>query len=148
MNKLIKLNALLRVNESNFLNLHWNASGEDFNDSHKGITTDYYELCNKYVDITAEMITRFGKNPLNFIEICKVAEKCEFVIVDSQRLYTRKEIIEFSQTMLKDIISILVECLDDIELKNTINAGIKSTLENMLEEFDLQYRYINKRRLS
>ena len=30
MNELLKLNALLRLYESNFLNLHWNAKEEDF----------------------------------------------------------------------------------------------------------------------
>ena len=58
VNKLIKLNAVLRLYHQNFLNLHWNSAGEEFNDAHKGISTDYYELCDKYIDTTAEMICR------------------------------------------------------------------------------------------
>lgn len=147
MNSLIKLNAFLRLYESNFYNLHWNSKGEEFNDAHKGISTDYYELCGKYIDITAEMICRFGKLPLNFREVCIVGEKSNCLFIESQKLYSRKDIIELSDKMLGDIVSIIVNCLDNEEINNTINSGIKSELETMLEAFDLQYRYINKRRL-
>ena len=49
--------------------------------------------------------------------------------------------------MLGDIVVIIGNCLESEEMQATINAGIKSTLESMLEEFDIQYRYINKRRM-
>ena len=42
MDKLIELNSVLRLYESNYRNLHWNSKGIDFNDSHKSITTEYY----------------------------------------------------------------------------------------------------------
>lgn len=147
MNELIKLNALLRLYESNFLNLHWNAKEEDFNDSHKGISTDYYELTSKYIDVTAEMICRLGKCPLNYKEVCILSEKSGNIFVESQKLYDRKDIIELSDKMLSDIVNNITTCLESEEMQSSINAGIKSTLESMLEEFDIQYRYINKRRM-
>ena len=49
--------------------------------------------------------------------------------------------------MLGDIVTAIGNCLESEEMKATINAGIKSTLESMLDEFDIQYRYINKRRM-
>lgn len=142
---LVKLNAMLRVYNSNFLNLHWNTVGEEFNDAHKGISTDYYELCDKYVDTTAEMIARFGINAPNYIEVANMAS--DFIVVDSTKLYTRKEIIEYADKMLGDICKCIVTCLAEDCMKEGYNTGIRSDLEAMHSEFDLQYRYINKRRL-
>lgn len=149
--KLLELNAVLRLYESNFRNLHWNAAGIDFNDSHKSISTDYYDLCGKYVDITAEMIVRLsGQNPPNYVEVGGILENTDhdYVIIDSTRLYSREDIVHLSDTMLGDICTIVVDILTDEVLQTPINAGIKSDLEAMLSEFDLQYRYINKRRIT
>jgi DNA-binding ferritin-like protein len=146
MNSLIELNAMLRVYNANFLNIHWNAATENFDDIHKGITTDYYELCDKYIDITAEMIARFGVNAPNYIEVAKIADEKQFLVVDSGVLYDRATTINLSDKMLGDICKHIVVCLD--EIKETYNSGIKSDLEAMLSEFDLQYRYINKRRMA
>ena len=44
-------------------------------------------------------------------------------------------------------VELIGNCLESEEMKATINAGIKSTLESMLDEFDIQYRYINKRKM-
>ena len=146
MNSLIELNAMLRVYNANFLNIHWNAATENFDDIHKGITTDYYELCDKYIDSTAEMIARFAVNAPNYMEVAKIAEEKQFLVVDSSVLYDRATTINLSDKMLGDICKLIVVCLD--EIKETYNSGIKSDLEAMLSEFDLQYRYINKRRIA
>lgn len=145
--KLVLLNAMLRVYNSNFLNLHWNTVGEEFNDGHKGITTDYYELCDKYIDITAEMIARLSLNAPNYIEVAKIAEENSFFIVDSNTLYDRKNIVQISDKLLGDICKTIVECLEEDSIQSHYNVGIKAELETMQGEFDLQYRYINKRRM-
>ena len=72
--------------------------------------------------------------------------KC--LIVDSKRLYTRKDIIEIASKMFTDIVELLSATIESEELQAPINAGIRSELESILNDFDLQYRYINKRRLS
>lgn len=169
VDKLLLLNALLRVYHDNFLNLHWNSIGEEFNDAHKSISTDYYELCDKYIDSTAEMIARLGKNPYNYKEVCSVVfpqvqepvvkessyssllEYSDlavgYILIDSNILYTRKDIIEKSNIMLKDILRLIEDCLSAEGSDNIENVGIKSDLEAMHSEFDLQYRYINRRRI-
>ena len=49
--------------------------------------------------------------------------------------------------MFKIILNLIENALDMDEIANDkSNVGIKSTLESMHEKFDLQYRYINKRR--
>lgn len=149
VNKLIKLNAILRLYHQNFLNLHWNSAGEEFNDAHKSISTDYYELCDKYIDTTAEMICRLGGNPLNYIQVVEFLtnQDSKYFVTDSSKMYERKDIIKWSDVMLGDILKNIEEVLEDDEAEDSCNIGIKSDLEAMHSEFDLQYRYINKRRM-
>lgn len=149
-NSLLLLNAVLRVYHSNFLNLHWNSVGEEFNDAHKNISTDYYELCDKYIDSTAEMVARLGVNPYNYRDAYNALGNCkslEVINIDTSVLYNRKSIIELSDKMLGGIINILEICLLSEELEDVSNTGIRSDLEAMHSEIDLQYRYINKRRM-
>lgn len=150
MNNLYNLHIALRVYHSNLLNLHWNSHGMDFNDSHKDITTEYYELCDKYIDITAEMLARLNIFAPNYIEVVDYMSKSEdkFHIVDSAKLYSREEIVALVDKMFESILFYIEKSLEDEEIKNNIkNVGIKSDLESMYSEFDLQYRYINKRRM-
>lgn len=148
MNELIKLNAILRFHESNFENLHWNTQGEEFDDAHKDITTGYYELCAEHIDTTAEMIARLGGFPFNYSEVAEVASELGWTEVQSDRLYTRPEIIQIAQQLLTEILAVIAECLSSADMAAVENAGIKSELESIQEAFDLQGRYINKRRLS
>ena len=146
---LIMLNSVLRVYCSNFSVLHWNAAGEEFNDAHRGIAEEYEDLFHKYVDVTAEMATRLGYNPLNYVEVVELLKNCDkdYVLIDSTKLYTRKEMIGLADKMLADICDIISATIEDESLKAPINAGIRSELESILNDFDLQYRYINRRRM-
>ena len=148
--KLKELFCALCLYRSNFQNLHWNSVGENFDNAHKEISTDYYEMVSGTVDQIAEMLTRFGVNPPNYVEVLDIIKSAEkdYLMVGSAQLYDRTAIVKLSDTMLKDIVDALVACLDSDEMKQTLNAGIKSTLEAILEDYDLQYRYINKRKLS
>lgn len=145
--KLVILDALLRLYEQNFRNLHWNAKGEDFNDSHKSITTEYYEMVSEDVDKIAEILAMLGTNPCNYPQAMDIigqqAEK--YLIVDNSKLYTRAEIIEISEIMFNDICNLLSESIE--ELNNPLDAGIRSELETLLYNYTLQHRYINKRRM-
>ena len=147
---LVVLNSLLRVYCSNFSVLHWNAAGEEFNDAHRSIAEEYEELCHKYVDVTAEMATRLGVNPLNYTEVIELMNSSnrQFIIVDSKRFYSRKDIIMIADKMFADIVTLISATIESEELQTPINAGIRSELESILNDFDLQYRYINKRRMS
>ncbi len=181
--KLILLHSVLRVYASNFMNLHWNACGEEFNDAHKAISTDYYELCDKYIDSTAEMIARLGVNPPNYNEVMHIIfhhnidinqeaadsvvpkdestgyaallkeyaddseYKDEFIMIDSSKLYRRIDIINYANVMLGQIKTLIENCIADEEIQAIENSGIRSDLEAMHAEFDLQHRYINKRRM-
>ena len=144
------LHIALRLYHANFMNLHWNAKGEGFDDAHKRITTDYYDLCYKHIDTTAEMLARLNISCPNYIESAYYIDKAEhhFYMVDSSKLYNKMEIMRIASSMLNDILSLIEaslkdECIED----DPANVGIKSDLESMHSEFDLQARYINARRL-
>ena len=147
MSKLIELDAVLRLYEQNFRNLHWNAKGNDFDDSHKAITTEYYEMISDDVDKVAEMEAILGIDPMNFTEAADYIVKSErsFITVESNKHYTRAEIIEISNTMLLDICASLTAAIE--EISNPLDAGIRAELENLLYNYTLQARYINKRRM-
>jgi DNA-binding ferritin-like protein len=146
-----KLNAVLRMYESNFRILHWNAKGIDFNDSHKSITTEYYEMIGKTIDQIAEIMARLGENVPNYVEVLNILKSDnnkDYMIIDPSDLYTREQIVKLADTMLNDICLVIIDCLEDPSIQNlAINAGIKSELESIYSEYDLQARYINKRRL-
>ena len=149
-NSLLELHSVLRLYCANLSNLHWNSCGEEFNDAHVNITDGLIDLFHKWIDPVGEMLTRLDINPLNYAEVFDLIKNSsnDYFIADSTKRYNRKEIITIADVMLKDIVTLLCTVLESEEMKATINAGIKSELEGMLNDFDLQYRYLNKRRLS
>ena len=107
--KLKLLNAVMRLHESNIRNLHWNSAGEEFNDAHKEITTEYYELLSDNVDKTAELLAMFGINAPNYIEVIQTIKESgsDYMLVNSNKLYNREEIIKIMDDIFNDIIILL-----------------------------------------
>jgi DNA-binding ferritin-like protein len=145
--KLIELDAVLRIYEQNFRNLHWNSKGIEFNDSHKNITTEYYEMIAADVDKVAELLAIMGIDPFNYLEAAEYVTKSEvkYFIVDSKTHYSKLEICKFADIMLNDICTILSAAIE--EITDPINAGIRSELETLLFKYTLEARYLNKRRI-
>lgn len=148
MKCLQELDSALRLYESNFRVLHWNSAGLDFNDSHKSITTELYEMTSDNVDKVAEILCMVGMTPGNYIDILNILRESdtEYRAVESNKLYSRQEICELVDTMLANICKLLSESIE--ALSSPLDAGIKSELETMLYEYSIQYRYINKRRIT
>ena len=145
--KLVELDAVLRIYEQNFRNLHWNSKGIEFNDSHKNITTEYYEMISADVDKVAEILAMLGIDPFNYLEAAEYVTKSEvkYFVVDSKTHYSKLEICKFADIMLADICVILSAAIE--EITDPINAGVKSELETMLYNYFKELRYLNKRRL-
>ena len=146
--KLKELDAILRIYETNFRVLHWNSVGIDFNDSHREISTEYYEIVSGTIDKIAEMLCMLGENPCNYLEAVKIAMnngEHKYVVVKSTEKYDRPAIVELSNMMLMDICQLLSDCIEEVQ--EPINAGIKSELESILFDYTIQARYINARRL-
>ena len=149
MEKINVLCSVLRLYESNFRLLHWNAVGSDFNDSHVSITTNYYEEISDTIDKIAEIGCMLNIMPLNYQETLEVIDSSEykFLSIDSKKLYTRKEIVSMSDIMLGDICKLLIEVIQDEKIQLPENIGIKSDLEGILAKYITEHRFINKRRL-
>jgi DNA-binding ferritin-like protein len=146
--KLKLLNAVMRLYESNIRNLHWNSAGEEFNDAHKSITEEYYELLSESIDKIAEIMGIYDIPAPNYVEVITVIRSVEksYTLIDSSKLYNRGEIIVFIDTMFEDIIELLDDIIENSDIE--MNAGVRSELETILYEFTFQKNYINKRRLT
>lgn len=142
-----EFDAMLRLYEQNFRNLHWNSIGLEFNDSHKNITTEYYEMLSETVDEVAEILCMVNIDPVNYMEAMAILDgsSMKYLIVDSKKKYTKGEIVTESQTMLTDICNSLATIASSIE--EPIYAGIKSGLEDMLYKYSKEMMYLNKRRM-
>ena len=147
--KLTLLNAILRLHESNIRNLHWNSIGEEFDDSHKAITEEYYGLFAENIDKVSEIMGMLGINPPNYIEVVGIIKESgeNHLMVNSDIMYTRTDIIPILDSIFGDVTKTIIEVLEEPEIKDPYNTGIKAELESMLYTFDFQRRYINKRRL-
>ena len=148
--KLKLLLSVLILYRSNFHNLHWNSKGKSFDRIHVQITDDYMGLMDKYIDIVGEMITRLGDNPPNLLETIHIIEESDknIFVVHSDDLYDLEDVIKCSDIMLRDVIELIKDAYEEPEIQDEFrNVGIKATLEGMVDEFDIQYRYLNKRRM-
>lgn len=147
--KFRELLAVMKLYESNFRNLHWNTKGIEFNDTHKGITEEYYEMYADNIDKVAEMMAMLGINPPTFFESADIIQnsESEYVTVDSNTLYNREAIVNIANDMLMSTCGLLAEVLKEECFEDMINAGIKSEFETILYTFTLQARYINARKL-
>ena len=148
--KLKLLLSVLILYRSNFHNLHWNSKGKSFDRIHVQITDDYMGLMDKYIDIVGEMITRLGDNPPNLLEAIHIIEESDknIFVVHSDDLYDLEDVIKCSDIMLRDVIELIKDAYEEPEIQDEFsNVGIKASLEGMVDEFDIQYRYLNKRRM-
>lgn len=146
MNLRLFLSVLL-VYRSNFHMLHWQAAGKEFDLMHKQ-AAKYYEkmLCD--ADIVAEKAMMLGQSPVNYPEAFALLQEADhqFKILPSDTVYNYSDFIENTDIMFSDILYCLQELLQSEEVQDIANVGIKAALECMYEQYDLQLRYINKRR--
>jgi DNA-binding ferritin-like protein len=147
--KLKELFAVIVLYRFNFQNLHWNSVGENFNDAHKEITKEYYEKLDGTMDTIGEMLCRLGENPMNLKEVLDTFAGSEknYLLVDSKDLYDRTAIVKNADIMLTDICNLLAECIQDEVMQSPINAGMRSDLEAILNDYDIEARFLNKRRI-
>ena len=130
------LNSVLRLYEANIRNLHWNS--------------EYYEMFSDLVDEISEIMGIFDETAPNYVEVLAIIKNSDkdFLVIDSNKLYSRADIIKFMDVMFEDIRVLLVDVLSDYCFEDHMNDGVKSKLEDILYDLTFQQKYINKRRLS
>lgn len=149
METMKELLAVLLIHETNFKVLHWMACGSEFDSYHKDTTSEYYDMCSDKADEVAEMILRMGGSIINYAEALDIIDDSELdhLMIKSDCCYKASDIQENSQIMFADILGLIETALQDDNIANNIkNVSIKASLESMHGDFDLQYRYLNKRR--
>ena len=92
----------------------------------------------------------FDETAPNYVEVLAIIKNSDrdFLVIDSNKLYSRADIIKFMDVMFEDIRVLLVDVLSDYCFEDHMNDGVKSKLEDILYDLTFQQKYINKRRLS
>lgn len=136
---------VLAVYRSNFHVLHWLGKGEKFHTLHEK-AAEYYEKLLNDMDDVAEIVIRLGGRPLNYVESYSIIKQYpnDFVLLDTDRDYSMSDFIEATDAMLSDILELIEKVLENQQVQSTI--GVKSYFENLHNEYDKEFRYLNKRR--
>ena len=139
--------AALLVYRHNLQILHWMANGESFLTIHEQ-AQKYYELLTKDIDTVAEMYLRYSNTIVNYKEAYELIEHSDhaFLVVSGNDFCDMEAFTTFSGQMFNDLKYCIETLLTDQEEFESIKAvGVKSELENMHNEYDLQANYILKR---
>lgn len=140
--------AIFIIYGHNFKVLHWQANGQRFDRVHK-LANEYYDYLADDADDIAEMAARVGQNSLGYIEAVETLKNLDgkFVVVESDKLYNFSQFVDITNAMLDGILKSIAAVHDTEEMSDIKNIGIRSELEGIYNKYDLQMRYLNKRRL-
>ena len=141
--------AVFILEESNFNILHWNCQGKKFDRMHS-LANEWYDRCGSNKDAVAEMAIRCGQEPVHYGEAIKILQGNEigFKVLTSDDTFEWEDFMRESQDICKKVLKSIEEVLYSDEIQNKReNVGIKATLEGMYEEWDLDARYKNPKRM-
>lgn len=143
-----EFSAVLTVYAHNFHVLHWGATGRKFDRIHN-LADEYYQMITGDIDVVAEQAMRLGQNPGGYLENVKIIEasNSNFLCLDYEEV-NFEEFAKYTDAMLDHILLCLRELLASEAAQALENVGIKATLEGLYDKYDLQKRYLNKRRMS
>ena len=141
------LQSNLTIFANNIKMLHWNCKGDEFGCMHDELTNDLYDKMTDDVDRVAEMMIRLSLRPLNLYEVVEIGEENDTPVVNSNYLYEKEEVYKYIQKMLIVIMKNIEETLELDVIQDIKNTGIRSDLEAMHNEYDIERRFKNARRL-
>ena len=138
--------AVLALSNHNFKVLHWNACGDNFDTLH-AIGAKYYDKTNEDEDKVAEICMRLDAKAVSFSDIVPLTKEVnlynELQCVD----VSKTNFYDLCQVILKNIFDAICAVLENSAIDNTQYAGIRSDLEAILSEYDLELNFLNKRRI-
>ena len=146
-NVFVRLQTNLTIFANNVKMLHWNCKGNEFGAVHDGLTNELYDKMTDDVDRVAEMMIRLSLRPLNLYEVVEIGEENDTPVVNSNYLYEKEEVYKYIQKMLIVIMKNIEETLELDAIQDIKNTGIRSDLEAMHNEYDIERRFKNARRL-
>ena len=149
MDSMKKLLARLMVYETNMRVLHWQVTGKGFDRAHSGITDPMTDQIHSDVDVVAEKLIMIGGTPLDYLGVIRIIkESCPDVkFASADTSYSVKEVYSAVEGICASICHSIEECLADPVIQKPNNVSIKARLEGMHEYYDLQMRFLNRRRL-
>ena len=136
----------LIIYQHNIRVLHWNVAGQCFDCDHEKMG-EYVSYFENAIDSLAEIMVQLDipVDTLNgVIQYASTAENAEFIIVNSDKIYSSKEVYEYIRTMFSHIIE-LYKAVCSID---TVPHAIRGELESFEYKFRLESNYKNKRRLA
>ena len=134
---------LLTVSESNFRMLHWMAEGRKFREMHSDADS-FRSMVSEDIDAVAEMILR-DSDEIPSLRV--ISNNLQAIIDTKGELIEYEKYLAYSKRIFAGILDAIEACLKTDEIANNIkNVGIKATLESMYDKYDLQARYLIKRR--
>lgn len=146
-NVFVRLQTNLTIFANNVKMLHWNCKGNEFGAVHDGLTNDLYDKMTDDIDRVAEMMIRLSIRPLNLYEVVQIGEENDIPVVSSNYLYQKEDVYKYIQKMLIEIIGNIEEALQVDMIQDVKNTGIRSDLEAMHNEYDIERRFKNARRM-
>lgn len=148
LNPQIVLFSMLQLHKENFKMLHWKVCGHHFDNMHNNVTSKYYDMMADDVDVVAENLMRQGINPVNIIKAISIATKLQdAVFVNANIDYSRDDVISITDRIFYQLLRQIEVILNTAEIKDNIqNVGIKAYYESLHDKYDLEYRFLNKRR--
>lgn len=149
MESLKRLLARLMVYETNMRVLHWQVVGKGFDRTHSGITDPMTDQIHSDVDVVAEKLIMLGGTPLDYLSVIRtIKDGCSDVkFASADTSYSSEEVYKAIDGICSSICHSIEECLADSLIQQPNNVSIKARLEGMHEYYDLQMRFLNKRRL-
>lgn len=134
----------LMISEANFRMLHWMCSGDKFEQMHTN-SDSYRDMTCEDIDAVAEMILRVTNN----IPTIKSVSNYPNAIIDTHgNLINFDTWCSYTEKIFNGILDSISDCLKEESIANDVtNVGIKASLESMYDKYDLQARYLIKRRM-
>ena len=134
---------LLTVSEANFRMLHWMAEGRKFREMHADADS-FRSMVSDDIDAVAEMILR---NTDEIPSLRIISNNLQTIIDTRGETIQYEKYLAYCNKILTGNLDAIEACLKTDEIANEIkNVGIKASLEAMYDKYDLQARYLMKRR--
>jgi hypothetical protein len=146
MNEVLEsLFSTLMIAHANFRTIHWLSCGEEFDRQH-ALAEQFVGMTNGDVDTVAEIILRYQPSVPTIADALQSPVGNE--LLKSSTPIGYDSFLALVRAQFTSIMNAIIAVLKQDIIQNDIRlVGIKSDFEAMYSRYDLQLRYLNKRRM-
>lgn len=144
-----ELTAVFVFEAHNFKVLHWMAKGKQFDRVHTKLSSDYYDMVSADADVVAEYGLRLDETVPSYPDVLSILKDSDiqFEVVEGSDFIDYETFVEKTNHILGCILKSLFAVYENEEVKKIENVGIKSGIEGLIDKYDLEMRFLNKRRI-